>query len=173
MMIRPATPADLPAIAALHAANWRSDYADVLSPAALDGPLAAQIARIWGAGGALDLGWHAAFVPGQGGDVAGFVLYRQEDDSVHVGALHVAEGQRGRGIGAGLMAHVGDAAGQKPVWLEVLVANAAARAVYRHWGGREGTAYDELFLGDPVQTLRVDWPEGRALAARLGGATQS
>lgn len=173
MMIRAATSSDLPAIAALHAANWRRDYASALSQAALGAPLEAQIARLWGVGGALDLGWHASLVPGQGGDVAGFVLYRPEDDGLHVGALHVADRQRGRGIGAGLMAHVGHAAGPRPVWLEVLQSNAAARAIYRHWGGREGTPYAELFLGDPVQTLRVNWPEGRALAARLGGATQS
>ena len=173
MKTRSATCADLPAIAALHAANWRRDYANVLSPTALGAPLAAQIDRLWGAGGALDMGWQVALVPGQVGDVAGFVLYRQEDDSVHVGALHVAEGQRGRGIGAGLMAHVGHAAGRRPVWLEVLLGNAAARAVYRHWSGREGAPYDEHFLGDPVQTLRVDWPEGAALAARLGGAARS
>ncbi len=172
MMIRPATSADLPAIAALHAANWRSDYAHVLSQAALGAPLEAQIARLWGPGGALDTGWQVWLMPGQG-SLAGFVLARLEADGVHVGALHVAAGQRGRGVGAGLMARAGQAAGDHPVWLEVLAGNAAARAIYRHWGGQEGAPYSETFLGAPVQTLRVDWPEGRALAARLGGIAPS
>lgn len=151
MDIRSATPADLSATAALHAANWRRDYGDVLSRAALGAPLADQIGRLWGSGGALDMGWHAVRVPGQGGDVADFVLYRPEDNRVHVGALHVAHGQRGRGVGAGFLAYVGHLAGPQPVWLEVLVGNHAARAIYRHRGGREGAP----------------------LVACLGGAAQS
>lgn len=173
MKTRPATPADLPAIAMLHAANWRRDYADVLSVEALGQPLRDQIARLWGQGGVLDTGWQVRLVPGEAGEVAGFVLFHAEGDGVHVGALHVAMGQRGRGVGAALMRDVGQAAGALPVWLEVLSGNAPARAIYRHWGGHEGLPYAEQLLGDPVQTLRMSWPDGAGLAARLGGLARS
>lgn len=42
MMIRPATPADLPALAALHAANWRTDYAGLLPEAVLGAQVPAR-----------------------------------------------------------------------------------------------------------------------------------
>lgn len=178
MTPRRATETDLPAIAALHAANWRRDYASVLSASTLGAPLAQSIARLWGQSGALAAGWQVWVTPIPGQGLAGFVLYRVAAsasgcDALHVGALHVAADHRGRGVGAGLMHHVGKVAERRPICLEVLAGNDAARAIYGHWGGKESAPFSESFLGQTVESLRVDWAEGADLLIALQGSNRS
>jgi hypothetical protein len=67
------------------------------------------------------------------------------------------------------MAHVADRAGRRALWLEVLAANAQARAVYAAWGGREDPVFEDVILGRNLPAHRVVWPDASALAARLRG----
>jgi ribosomal protein S18 acetylase RimI-like enzyme len=178
MTPRSATQTDLPAIAALHAANWRRDCANVLSATTLGAPLAQQIACLWGEGGAFDAGWQVWVIFSSGRSLRGFVLYRVEAeamgiDALHIGALHVAADHRWRGVGTALMHHVGKAAQDRPIWLEVLAGNDRARAIYRRWGGRDSAPFVESFLGQKVESLRVDWAGGSRLLAALGGSSRS
>lgn len=77
MMIRPATAPDLPAIAALHAANWRHDHAGILPAAAREGPLSAFMAARWGKG-ALDRAMAVLVARGVPG-LPGFVAFDPTD----------------------------------------------------------------------------------------------
>ncbi|MDG3042702.1 GNAT family N-acetyltransferase [Roseicyclus marinus] len=166
MIPRPANPADLPAIAALHVANWRRDYAGLLPDAVLAAPLDEAMARKWQAR-ALE-GPLRVHVAGEGAAISGFVAFDLVDaDGVHVDALHVAQGARGCGLGAALMRGVADLARGRSVWLEVLAGNSAARAVYAGWGGVEGPVFVDSILGVSLPAHRVEWPDGAALAARL------
>lgn len=166
MIPRPATPDELSAIAALHVANWRKDYAGILPDAVLGKPLAAAMAGKWGPEALA--GPLRVLVMGAGA-IAGFVAFDPMDvDGVHVDALHVAPKARGRGIGAALMRGVADLAGERPVWLEVLAGNEPARAVYAGWGGVEGPVFEDRMLGVRLPAHRVHWPDGAALAAGLG-----
>lgn len=166
MTPRPAMPSDLPAIAALHVANWRKDYAGILPDAVLAAPLAAAMARKWhpeALAGPLQVR-----VVGEGAVMSGFVAFDPEHaEGVHVDALHVAPEARGRGIGAALMLGVADLAGGRAVWLEVLAGNGPARAVYARWGGVEGPAFADSMLGVSLPAHRVHWRCGAALAACL------
>jgi ribosomal protein S18 acetylase RimI-like enzyme len=167
MMIRPATAPDLPAIAALHAANWRHDYAGILPAAALEGPLAAFMAARWGKG-ALDRAMAVLVARGVPG-LLGFVAFDPTDaQAVHVDAIHVAAGHRGFGVGAALLGAVARLAGARAIWLEVLEGNAVARAVYAKWAGGEGPVFHDRLLGEPVTVRRVTWADSAALADRLG-----
>ena len=166
MIPRPATPSDLPAIAALHVTNWRRDYAGLLPDAVLAGPLEAAMADKWQAR-ALE-GPLRVHVVEEAAGVAGFVAFDPAGaQGVFVDALHVASGARGRGLGAALMRGVAAQAAGTPVWLEVLAGNRPARAVYAAWGGVEGPVFEDGILGVSLPAYRVHWPNGTALAARL------
>ena len=166
MTIRPATPADLPAIAALHAANWRRDYGHLLPAAVLGSQVADRMARKW-TPAALDK--PALVLVAAGAAPEGFVaVLPDHPDGLFVDALHVDAAARGRGIGAGLVAAaLRSCAPGRPVWLEVLEGNAPARAVYAAWGGVEGPVFADRVLGVDLPARRVTWPDGAALLARL------
>lgn len=166
MTPRPATPTDLPAIAALHAANWRRDYAGLLPAAALGAPLMALMTRLWSpSSGILD---KTLVLAGQGG-VMGFATHdRRGAEGLYLSSLHVAAPARGCGAGRALMGAVAELAGDGPLWLEVLCGNHPARAIYRHWGGVEGPPFADEMLGAMVQSCRVSWPSGKRLAVHLG-----
>ncbi|WP_439140032.1 GNAT family N-acetyltransferase [Roseicyclus sp.] len=166
MQLRPATIADLPAIAALHAGNWRRDYAGLLPEGALGAPLDALMARLWSASsGILD---KTLILEGRQGGVIGFATHdRRGAEGLYLSSLHVAAHARGVGAGRALIAAVADLAGDDPLWLEVLCGNHPTRAIYRNWGGIEGPAFADEMLGALVQSCRVTWPAGKALCARL------
>lgn len=166
MMIRPATPADLPAIAALHAANWRADYAGLLPDEVLGAPVDARMAQKWHPA-ALE-GPLAVLVARDVPVLLGFVAFDPATpDGLYVDALHVAAARRGFGTGAALLGAVAGLARGRSVWLEVLEGNHPARAVYAAWGGVEGPVFDDRVLGASVPARRVTWPDGDLLAARL------
>ena len=167
MMIRPATPADLSAIAALHAANWRADYAGLLPDEVLGAPLDARMAQKWHPA-ALE-GPLSVLVARDASGIAGFVAFDPAtSDGLYVDALHVAAVRRGFGTGAALLGAAARLARGRPVWLEVLEGNHPARAVYAAWGGVEGPVFDDTVLGASVPARRVTWADAAALAARLG-----
>lgn len=168
MTPRPAIAADLPAIAALHAANWRRDYAGLLPEHVLGAPLDAFMTRLWSpASGIMD---KTLVLAGQGG-VMGFATHdRGAAEGLYLSSLHVAAASRGSGAGRALMGAVAALAGDGPLWLEVLCGNHPTRAIYRHWGGVEGAPFTDEMLGAMVQSCKVSWPSGTGLAMHLGVA---
>lgn len=169
MILRPATPADLSAIAAIHLANWRAGHAGLMPDGFLGAPLAAEMARKWAA---LPAAPDRVVILEIGGAVAGFALLRPADprgplvDSLHVAACH-----RGAGLGRVLLAEAARqmrAEGHGALWLEVLEGNAAARRFYARLGGVEGPAFDEILVGQPVRSCPVHWTGAAALSALAG-----
>ncbi|MGK9230616.1 GNAT family N-acetyltransferase [Inquilinus limosus] len=172
MILRPAVPADAPALAALHVAVWRDTYRDLAPPeaaAALDVPrrqarwqaiLAdpAQIALVAEIDGAL-----AGFgLAGPPGDPA-------FDDRAEVKYLYVGRGFARRGIGRRLLAALAAALatrGYAALGLGVVVGNDPAIAFYEAQGGRRIGAYTDpgpLWRSD---NLLYGWDDLAALAAR-------
>ncbi|MBF9029847.1 GNAT family N-acetyltransferase [Rhodobacterales bacterium HKCCE3408] len=163
---RPATERDLPAIASLHAANWRAAYAGLVPDAALGAPLEDYMARTW----TVDrLVRDRVTVIGEG-ELLGFAAADPDHrDGPYLDNLHVAAEARGQGLSRRLVADLAATLGDRALWLVVLAGNAPTRAVYRAWGGIEGPVFDDEILGVTVPALPVTFPDARALADRLGG----
>mgnify|MGYP001794475751 FL=1 len=169
MDVRPALPSDLPEIAALHRANWRRDFFDVLPPTALGDPLDAYMRRRWHPH-ALDVA--RGFVARDtSGFLLGFAAMLDDgpDGCAYLENLHVSPTARGAGVGTALMSAVAVLSIPTPLTLEVLTANAVARAVYRRWGGTESAEFMDKVLDVDVPAVVVSWRDTAALAARLRG----
>ena len=117
MIIRPATPADLPAILALErscleSARWsEQQYFEILSAPHRNLLLVAEDA----------------------GTILGFVALFTASVEWELGNIAISEAARRRGIGSGLLAAAQDVArehGAEAIHLEVRESNTAARALY-------------------------------------------
>jgi ribosomal protein S18 acetylase RimI-like enzyme len=163
MDLRPATALDLPAIAALHAANWRRDYAGLLPSVVLGGPLDDLMAALWTQQARR---YHSCLVARAADRVIGFAAFDPDKaGGLYLSSLHVAA--------QALMGAVAAIAGTNPLWLEVLCGNHPARGVYRRWGGAESAPFIDQMLGVQVESCRVTWGSGAALAQALGAASLS
>src|SRR6056297_2062050 len=101
MVLRPATPSDLPALCALHTANWRAEYRHDLSAAALDRGVETRMAAYWSE---LPSDEIVTVVEAPSGGIMGFArTLPAHDNGPYLDALHVAAGARGAGIGQALM----------------------------------------------------------------------
>jgi len=125
MRIRPATPADVPAMRALeqqasNAAHWSAREYDALF--------------------APDAPWRVALVAAEGDEVRGFVIARCGPDEWEIENVVVPPENRRLGIGGELVRRVLQAAqdaGAAAVLLEVRESNAAARQLYERLGFAE------------------------------------
>lgn len=148
---RLAGPADAGTVAALHAESWRRTYRGMLSDAYLDEVVPGERAEEWRRrlGGERSAvsgpGERGAAVLGESGGVLwGFAHVVADHDprlGSYVSALHVDHRARRRGLATRLLAEgarwlVAQAASRR-LYLEVVEANATARATYERLGGRE------------------------------------
>jgi GNAT superfamily N-acetyltransferase len=144
---------DADAVAALHAASWRSAYRGVFSDQYLDHEADAERRHAWrqrlSAPGA-DWGLVAEDA---GGRLLGFAYVMPAHDPVwgdYLDNLHVAPDLKGGGMGRRLMqgvAHRLRSDGSKlPLFLWVLDANTTARGFYE----RLGAEIRDLQLSDPL-----------------------
>jgi ribosomal-protein-alanine N-acetyltransferase len=114
-VIRPATAAELPRLADIHAAAFDRPWT------------AAAIAELLAGPGGL------ALAAEEDGVVAGFVLLRTAAGEAEILTLAVAQAHRRRGIGRALIAAALQAVadmGAESLWLEVAEDNAPARRLY-------------------------------------------
>jgi GNAT superfamily N-acetyltransferase len=142
---RLAEPADAEAIAKLHADSWRRHYRGAYSDAFLDGDVVADRLAVW----TDRVGEHdprGCTILAENGGLLGFA-HALFDEHPRWGALldnvHVADGQKRRGIGSRLLALTAEAvAGRREtggLYLWVLEQNVDAQAFYESRGGsREG-----------------------------------
>jgi ribosomal protein S18 acetylase RimI-like enzyme len=146
---REATRDDAPAIAALHADNWRRSYRGNLRDEYLDGDVHSDRLRTWTA--RLDQPAEGQFVcvavEGEGsrggGRIVGFVCAFGAHDrewGSFIDNLHVDAGRQGQGIGSGLMRRAGAWLAHRfpdeRVHLLVWESN-PARSLYERLGGRD------------------------------------
>ena len=133
--LRPATPADLPAIAAIWLAGWRESHAAHV-PAAL---AAARTPASFAERAARRI--TDATVAVADGAVAGFVMIAGDE----LDQVYVAPAQRGTGLAAALLAEAVRliaAAGHRTAWLAVIAPNARARRFYERCGWTDAGPFD-------------------------------
>jgi ribosomal protein S18 acetylase RimI-like enzyme len=141
--IRPAAPADAPALARLHTAVWRATYRDLAPKAIFDALGEAHRLKRWTEILADTSGASAAFVA-EAGPLVGFGLCGPPGDPAFGGRgevklLYVDQGHARRGIGRLLldtMTRWLRARGYAGVGLGVVVGNDPAIAFYEALGGR-------------------------------------
>jgi ribosomal protein S18 acetylase RimI-like enzyme len=168
--IRAATAADADAIAALHAASWRSAYRGILSDSTLGPALNGERRDHWRA--AL-----AAMVPADTVLIVeglGFIAAWSDGDAgfgAYVDNLHVHPDRRSAGLGRRLL---GDAMrrvaarGEASAYLWVFDANTRAIDFYRRLGGEiVERGFDEID-GRKVPQSRIVWRDTARLAEACG-----
>lgn len=164
MQVRPATRADLPAIAAIQIASWRNAYRNLLPDDYLGQPVADD----------LNGKWLAMIVPETDvllvaeteGGVQGFIYVQGDRRPAYIDNLHVQPDAKRGGIGAALMRAAFTelrTRGHDAACLTVITDNAPAVAFYRKMGGQFGPQQDERLYGAPVRTYPVSWPDLSAL----------
>ena len=150
-MIRPATRDDLPALAALHGACFAQGWS------------ADALGKLLASPGVF------ALVAERDGAPAGFILARQAADEAEILPLAVAPGARRQGLGRELVGQAAlraKAGGAAIFFLEVAVANDAARALYGALGFREAGRRKGYYAGHPAGgdalVLKAELPLGKA-----------
>ena len=179
---RRAGPADAPAIAALHAASWRTAYRRTLTDAYLDGPIYEERARLWEARLGPQPGGERCYVglaetggaPALAG-LAGFacILLNEEPAwGASLDNLHVRLELQGQGIGRQLFARavqwVMAVETGGPLHLWMYEANIGARPFYDALGGEIAQrGLKHAADGSQVPSLRYVWRDLEVLLGRL------
>lgn len=159
MIIRHATDADRPRIAALHVASWQVAYRGVFPDRFLDEDLPQELAAYWATprpGNAFRL-----IAEADDGTALGFAGVT-EHEGPYIEALHVAPQAKGRGIGRQLMTAVADALWQRgETWmhLTVVTTNTAALGFYRRQGGAVSEPFADDLFGHALTSVDVRWPD--------------
>lgn len=167
MQIRPATPEDAGAIAAVHVASWQATYRGVFDDDVLDGPdLPANRLRLWQRLLGPDRPPRSATVvaelPERGVVGFAFTTASRDDDAddaaAELNSIYALPGVWGTGAGRGLMvAALAGArdAGFRSATLWVLAANARARRFYERAGfAVDGTSKSEPYAGATITEVR-------------------
>jgi ribosomal protein S18 acetylase RimI-like enzyme len=171
--VRPASLADAPIVARLHAESWRRHYRGAYADSFLDGDVMADRLAVWSARLASPVGSLTLIAD----DDAGFVHVvcgKDERWGSLLDNLHVVPGKQRCGIGTLLMTHAGAAVGPHPLYLWVLEQNVAAQAFYHALGG---TVVERAKVPDPggvpgrlngsPNCLRVAWTDATKIARPL------
>ena len=184
--VRRATPADAPAVAALHADSWRRHYRGAYPDDFLDGPVVEDRLAVWGERLADTRAPTVTLVAEDPAthpiEMVGFVHVVLDADAEHgalVDNLHVRHDRKGGGLGTTLLARAAGAVLEKRpgsgLFLWVLEKNVAAQAFYRSRGG--------VVVGSRMTTppgggatlvaLRCTWSDPRPLAEASGPLAES
>ena len=152
--LRLMTAADADAVAALHAASWRSAYRGVFSDAYLDHEADAERRDTWRARlQAQAAGAWGLVAEGATGQLLGFAWVMPAHDPQwgdYIDALHVEPGHKGGGIGRrllqGVAAELQRRGSTLGLYLWVLEVNSPARGFYE----RLGAEITDRQLSDPL-----------------------
>ena len=154
MQIRQARPDDATWLSSLACESYAAHFASIWSPRGLAAFLRREFApaMLLRALAAQDQAWYVAFDADGPAGFAKVNWHRTEPGSGMQGAelqkIYFLPGRTGRGLGAGLLAHVtaqAVARGEPHLWLNVLGPNQAAQRFYsRHGFERLGTVSFQL-----------------------------
>ncbi|GAB2906801.1 GNAT family N-acetyltransferase [Streptomyces mayteni] len=167
MRIRPGTRHDADRIAVLHADSWRAAYAGILPDDYLNGPLLDDRLAVWRKRLTDDPSAAGLLVAEDenAGELTGFAyLVPSTDGRVLLDNLHAHPGHVRTGIGRRLLRRALDWAAAehpgRPLYLEVLRANAPAIAFYERQGGRRTDARTARFdQGFELPVFEYTWTE--------------
>lgn len=168
--IRPATVDDADAIAALHAASWRSAYRGIFKDDTLGPSLDGERREHWRARLAAMTPDDAVLIA----DGQGFIAVWAEGDGgfgAYIDNLHVKPDRRSGGLGRRLLGAAMQrvaARGERRAYLWVFDDNLRAIDFYRRLGGEivEG-GFDEID-GKQVAHSRITWRDTARLAKACG-----
>ncbi|MCP9237429.1 GNAT family N-acetyltransferase [Lewinella sp. JB7] len=161
--LRPATAADVPAIAALHARSWRENYTEAMSAKYLTEEAPTERLAEWTRRFAGDTDRMRVSVAEVAGELVGFcciLLDHHETDGSLLDNLHVRADHQGSGLGKRLMRAAAQQvvrdSGSDRMYLWVLATNTRALAVYQRLGGRVGRTETHLMPGtEPPGTTAI------------------
>jgi predicted N-acetyltransferase YhbS len=169
---RESTPADIDAVAALHADSWRRNYRGAYLDSFLDGDVFADRRAVW-TERLSELGPSRFTIVAEDDDTLVGFAHTVLDEDPEWGALldnlHVTHALKGSGIGTRLMTETAQALvrarPQSGLYLWVLEQNAAAQAFYDARGGTmAGRRLGGPFPGGGrAVTLRYSWPNPATL----------
>jgi ribosomal protein S18 acetylase RimI-like enzyme len=179
--IRPATTADVSAIARIHLDNWRAEYRGLMSGSFLDKRTYEEQEDFWHA---VFRGEHGdSFVcvaEASGREVVGFASggssrppVDQHAYSGELYSLHVAAPYQRQGVGRSLMqtaAHTLFGRGHLSMMLWVLAGNGRARSVYEHTGGVVFMEREVEYGGAIVEEVAYGWTDIATLLTSTGRA---
>jgi GNAT superfamily N-acetyltransferase len=160
--LRPATSADVPLIARMHADSWASAYRGILPDAYLDHEVRAERAAYWpDRMKAIEAGAGLVLIAETGESPAvpvGFMCVLEPDEagSVLVDNLHALPGHKGAGTGTLMLATAQDWArghGARQLHLSVLEANLPAIRFYESRGWRLTAREDDHMAGIDLKSL--------------------
>ena len=166
MELRPATYADVPTIANLHANSWRLAYRGAFNDEYLASEADGDRLRFWEERLTSPAPNQCVLLLTLGSKLVGFVcLFAQHhpDYGSFLNNLHVAESHLGQGHGARLMLaareHFEILSPATPVYLFVVESNTRARHFYSRFGATmAGTAPWDPPGGGSVLLHRLSWP---------------
>ncbi|GMG82061.1 hypothetical protein LNKW23_12740 [Paralimibaculum aggregatum] len=165
--VRPARPADAPALGAVHAAS-KADSADAADIAGQDlAGFAADRAALWARVLRAPRPGELLLLAERGAAPEGLAhALLRGDSAARLTALHVLPGARGSGAGAALVGALAArlaAAGSRRLGLEVSLRNDGARRFYARLGGSAGAAFRDA---GGVEIVEMQWDDLPRLAAR-------
>ena len=147
MNLRLATPADAEAIAALHAASWRSTYDSVLSAAYLEKSVPSERRAVWAQRLASPKGNQYMVVAEKKAVMVGFAcvfVAEHAERGSYLDNLHVSSVLQGQGVGTALVSNVAQwcerQAPGRGLYLSVNQGNYRAQKFYFHLGARNAEA---------------------------------
>lgn len=160
---------DSAAIAAIHVESWREVYRGILPDRFLDHDVMAERRAYWDAALAIPRDGGFTLAALRGGIVRGFISVVRNGEPGYdalIESLHVMPGERGAGLGRGLIgravARLIDE-GASSVVLRVYAANESAIRFYERLGGlADGTGIDP-FAGAHMPDFRYGWRDLPAL----------
>lgn len=172
ILFRPMQATDAPAVAALHATNWRANYHDVLSAAYLAGDIGRERSAAWSTRLAEATDREFGIVAEADGDLIGFAYVVGNADPEFgnlLDNLHVMPEAQGRGIGRMLLSRVAKTLASKgwlpTLYLWVYATNAAARRFYQRLGaGEHGQELRDSSDGGRVLACRYAWSDAAGLS---------
>lgn len=179
--VRPITPSDVDAIAAIHAESWRDTYRGILADTFLDGSLLANRRAHWASRLSVLSSSEFGFVVDVGGEPAGFVFAFGAHDATWgtlVDNLHVRPAFQGRGLGSMLLAAAAEGVraryGESGMYLWVYEKNTRAQGFYARMGGQPvDRAVVDVEGGCRVAEWRYTWPRAELLARHITRARPS
>ena len=156
MQIRPATPSDFQAIAAIHIESWKDTYADALPAEFLNQKIDRDVIQHWSE---VEVQNEDIILVAEENLVIGFIAVWCRPIPF-IDNLHVRPSLRSKKVGSALMRAVAKqliTQGQKTAYLWVFESNQKAIRFYERLGGIQKGQSIKTVFGHDVLSRKIEW----------------